>query len=473
MDQLIGRKRETESLLRSYHSTQSEFVVIYGRRRIGKTFLVNRLFSDLYAFQYTGGHHLKSEQQLAKFSEALKTYGHSAFEPKLKNWFDAFRHLEWLLDALPKSERKLVFIDEMPWIDTQHSDFVSALEDFWNSWATLRDDICFIACGSASSWMVDKLVDNQGGLHNRITNRVYLPPFTLAECEAYLQSRGFVWDRYQLTQCYMTLGGVPFYLKLLDPKMSWAQNIDTLFFRKDGVLSNEFGELYHALFKNVDKYITVIKALAEKREGLTRQEIIDATGLSGGGLTTVLSNLERCDFIFGYSKFNSTSKNTIYRLIDFFTLFHLRFEEGQNSQDKNYWSNRQSNPQVIAWQGLTFELVCLVHLEQIKRSLGIAGVATNSCSWRSDTDGRRAQIDLLIDRDDRIINLCEMKFSQGPYVIDKSYEMAIRERISRFKAETKTRKGVAVTFVTTFGLMPNAHASIVQNQVTMDDLFNP
>ena len=471
MDTLIGRKRETESLLKSYHSTQSEFVVIYGRRRIGKTFLINSVFSDRFSFRYTGGHHLRSEQQLAKFSEALKTYGHSTFVPNLKNWFDAFRHLEWLLDALPKSERKLVFMDEMPWIDTQHSDFVAALEDFWNSWAALRDDICFIACGSASSWMVDKLIDNQGGLHNRVTNRVYLPPFTLAECEAYLQSRGFAWDRYQVTQCYMAFGGVPFYLKLLDPQWSWAQNIDALYFRKDGGLNNEFDELYHALFRNSEKYIAVVKALAAKREGLTRQEITQETGLSGGGLTQILRNLERCDFILGYAKFNSASKNTIYRLIDFFTLFHLRFEEGQKSRDQNYWSNRQSKPQVIAWQGLTFELVCLVHLEQIKKSLGISGIATHSCSWRSGSREHRAQIDLLINRDDRIINLCEMKFSQGPYVIDKNYELTIRERISLFKAETKTRKGIAVTFVTTFGIMPNSHASIVQNSVTLDDLF--
>ncbi len=471
MDRLIGRKKESESLLKSYHSTQSEFVVIYGRRRVGKTFLVNSLFSDRYAFRYTGGHHLKPKQQLEKFSEAIKAYGRSTFTPKLKDWFDAFRHLELLLESLPKQDRKLVFIDEMPWIDTQHSDFVAALEDFWNSWAALRDDICFIACGSASSWMVDKLVENQGGLHNRITNRVYLPPFTLVECEAYLQSRGFVWDRYQLTQCYMALGGIPFYLKLLDPQWSWTQNIDALFFRKDGMLNHEFDELYHALFKNAEKYVAVVKALAEKREGLTRQEIIQETGLSGGGLTAILRNLERCDFILGYSKFNSTSKNTIYRLIDFFTLFHFKFEEGQSSRDQNYWSNRQNKPQVLAWQGLTFELVSLVHLEQIKRSLGISGIATRSCSWRSSCDARKTQIDLLIDRDDRIINLCEMKFSQGPFVIDKAYEMRIRERISLFKAETKTRKGVAVTFVTTFGVMPNPHSGIVQNQVTLDDLF--
>lgn len=472
MGEIIGRKKEIELLINNYKSNQSEFIVVYGRRRIGKTYLINNVFDEQFSFSYIGGHHLTSEQQLAKFGDALKKYSRSAFAPRLKDWFEAFRHLQAYIESLPDKQRKLIFFDEMPWIDTQHSDFVTALEDFWNSWAALRRDICFIACGSASSWMVDKLVENQGGLHNRITSRIYLSPFNLSECETYLRSRGITWDRYQITQCYMVFGGVPYYLKQLDPRLSLAQNIDDLVFNPNGLLSNEFDELYNALFKNADKYIAVVEALSKKREGMTRQEIIEATGISGGGLTKTLNNLERCDFIIGYSKFNSTSKNTLFRLVDFYTLFFFRFGDGIRSKDKEYWTHHLNHPQVMAWQGLTFELVCLLHLDQIKRTLGISGIATYACSWRSNDKENRSQIDLLIDRDDRIINICEMKFSVGPFIINKDYEMKLRQRLSIFGAETKTRKGLSITFVTTFGIVQNLHSGIVQNQVVMDNLFD-
>ena len=456
----------------NYKSGQSEFVVVYGRRRIGKTFLISTLFDGQFTFSYTGGHHLTSEQQLIRFGDALKQYSHSPFAPYPKDWFEALGYLQTFLASLPKEQRKLVFIDEMPWIDTQHSDFVTALEDFWNSWAALRTDICFIACGSASSWMVDKLIENQGGLHNRITSRIYLSPFNLSETESYLRSRNFTWDRYQITQCYMVMGGVPYYLKQLNPKLSLAQNIDNLFFHVDGLLSNEFDELFSSLFKNADRYVAIVEAMAEKREGMTRQEIIEATGISGGGLTKMLNNLERCYFILGYSKFNSTSKNTLYRLVDFFTLFHFKFGDAIRSKDKEYWVHHLNKPQTAVWQGITFELVCLIHLDQIKKALGISGMATYASSWRSSSRTERTQIDLIIDRDDRIINICEMKFSVGPYIIDKEYEMKLRQRLSIFSAETKTRKGLTVTFVTTYGIEQNLHSGIVQSQVVMDDLFN-
>ncbi len=370
-------------------------------------------------------------------------------------------------------ERKVIFFDEMPWIDTPRSSFVDALEYFWNAWAAQRTDILFIACGSATSWMVNKLVKNQGGLHNRITAQIYLRPFNLGECEEFLHEYGCRWDRYTIMQCYMALGGVPFYLSLLNPGESLVQNIDRLFFQKNAAMKEEFGELFSALFSQADKYIAVVMTLAGKREGMVRAEIIEKTKLSGGGLSKILENLERCDFIETYSRYKSSVRNTVYRISDPYTLFYFKFIHNNNSKDEHYWSSNMNSPMVRSWQGFSFETVCLSHLAQIKKALGISGISTNSCSWRKqggENDG--AQIDLLIDRSDRVINVCEMKFSEKPYSITKAYADILRMKMAVFAETTHIRKSLALTMVTTYGVLPGIHAGIVQNEVTMDDLYH-
>lgn len=476
---IIGRERELAELQRSMDSDRSEFVIVYGRRRVGKTFLVDNFFHYQYDFSYVGGHRLTKNKQLRNFAKALKKYANMSKQPKFADWDDAFDALESFLDTLPSEKRKVVFFDEMPWIDTPHSEFVDALEMFWNGWASRRNDIVFVASGSSTSWMVDKLVDNQGGLHGRITNNIYVRPFTLHEVELYLQSRGAAWDRYQILQAYMTIGGIPFYYSLLNVKESLVQNIDRLFFRKNGELQTEFEELYTALFSNSEKYTAVVKLLNGKREGMTREEIMSATKMDSTMLTKVLRNLERCDFVIRYSLFGNKKKGSIFRLVDFYTLFYYRFLEKFNSQDEQWWSHNFQSHAVESWQGLAFELLCLMHLNQIKAKLGISGIATEASSWRympgkdKDTEnvGKGAQIDLLIDRADRTINLCEMKFSTTPFRISDAYEQSLRARMEVFRTQVKTTKSLVNTFVTTFGVADGVHRSIVHSEVTMDDLF--
>lgn len=476
---IIGRERELAELQRSMDSDRSEFVIVYGRRRVGKTFLVDNFFHYQYDFSYVGGHRLTKNKQLRNFAKALKKYANMSKQPKFADWDDAFDALESFLDTLPSEKRKVVFFDEMPWIDTPHSEFVDALEMFWNGWASRRNDIVFVASGSSTSWMVDKLVDNQGGLHGRITNNIYVRPFTLHEVELYLQSRGAAWDRYQILQAYMTIGGIPFYYSLLNVKESLVQNIDRLFFRKNGELQTEFEELYTALFSNSEKYTAVVKLLNGKREGMTREEIMSATKMDSTMLTKVLRNLERCDFVIRYSQFGNKKKGSIFRLLDFYTLFYYRFLEKFNSQDEHWWSHNFQSHAVESWQGLAFELLCLMHLNQIKAKLGISGIATEASSWRympgkdKDTEnvGKGAQIDLLIDRADRTINLCEMKFSTTPFRISDAYEQSLRARMEVFRTQVKTTKSLVNTFVTTFGVADGVHRSIVHSEVTMDDLF--
>jgi len=295
---------------------------------------------------------------------------------------------------------------------TQRSNFVSALENFWNGWCNRRTDIVLIATGSATSWMADKIEGNQGGLHARITCNLHLSPFNLHETEEYLRQRNCQWDRYQILQCYMIFGGVPFYLSLLNTADSLAQNIDRL--------------------------------LSENKSGMTREDIVKATGLEGAFLSKILKNLERCDFITRLSQYGSKVRNNIFRLTDFYTLFYYKFIESNNTKDDRWWSNNMDSRSVSAWMGLSFELVCLSHHKQIKGALGIAGVGTSISTWRSKADREKGipgfQIDMIIERADRIIHLCEMKFSTDQYGITDSYEMKLRERMGLFRMATKNKK---------------------------------
>ena len=475
MDKLIGREREFDELKWAMESQRSELIVMYGRRRVGKTFLVRRFFNDTYSFHYVGAHKQSKEAQLQNFREALLQYGIKENIPdKLGNWHDAFLCLEKHLEGC-KETRKVVFFDEMPWMDTHGSEFLAELEYFWANWVQNRDDIVFIACGSATSWMKEKIEDNQGGLHNRITHRIYLRPFYLKECKAYLEDHGFEWDDYQILQCYMLFGGVPYYLSLLRPYLSLPENVDSLIFRRGGDLCNEFDELYNALFNKADRYINIIKLLATKRQGFMRAEIEKATGYSGGGLTKMLDNLERCDFITSYAQYGNKNKLTLYRLADFYTLFYLRYVDGNNSRDEQYWQHHFTDRSVESWEGFTFEEVCLHHLPQIKQGLGISGMATEASSWRfvpAQGDQRKgAQIDLVVKRADKIVHLIEMKFSERPFVITKEYEERLQQRKNLFMELTKLKRGAVHTFITPFGLKNGIHTTFVHSQLTAKDLF--
>ena len=472
MDSLIGRKKELGELNDCMSSGRSEFVVVYGRRRIGKTFLVRRFFNDTYDFAFVGRHNVSREQQLDDFAKALKEHSGSDFAPKIDNWHQAFDNLKTMLSTKQSNGKKVLFFDEMPWMDTPKSDFVAALEGFWNGWATMRDDILLIACGSATPWMVDRLLHNQGGLFNRITHRIFLRPFSLRETEMYLDSRHFNWNRYQIAQCYMILGGVPFYLTLLNPRLSLLANIDNLFFADNhSMLRTEYDELYSTLFKRPDNYIAIMRLLVQRKEGFTRKEMSEKTGIGGAALTKIISDLEQCDFILPYARFGNAKNNTIYRIKDFYTLFYYKYVHGIDTKDPYRWTHLSSSQQVASWQGFSFELLCLLHLDEIKRTLGIDRILNNASAWRSRNDGRGTQIDLVVERADRNINICEMKFSGTMYSIDADYERRLRERMAIFQAETHTRCSMRLTMVTMYGVLSGKHSGIVDDEVVLDNLF--
>ena len=474
MKTLIGREREMQEIERCLASDQSEFVIVYGRRRVGKTFLIDEFFHGKYDFSFVGGHKLTLAKQLRNFAKAIKKYAHLPKQPKFADWSEAFDALEEHIESIQEERKKVIFIDEMPWIDTPQSDFVEELETFWNGWAARRRDILMIASGSATSWMMDKLIDNQGGLHCRITSNIYLQPFSLHEAEQYLRAKKCSWDRYQIVQAYMALGGVPFYWSLLDTRISLVQNIDRLFFRKNAILQIEFDELFNALFTNSDKYIQVTRLLANHKEGLTRAQIGQMANMDGKMLTMVIKNLERCDFILKYNQLGNKVKGAIYRLSDFYTLFYYQYVDDRNVLDEQWWSKHFQTHQVEIWQGRTYELICLLHTDNIKQKLGISGIAADISSWRYTAQNEKehgAQVDMVIARTDRVINLCEIKFSVGKYQLTAAYADYLRDRVELFKTKTMTTSSVVQTMITTYGIAEGMHNSIVQQEVTMDDLF--
>ena len=468
-ENIIGRKSEKDLLQAIYDSSKSEFVAVCGRRRVGKTFLIREFFEGEMVFQTAGLANQNMKQQIKSFYADLIDQGFNRQDTEEpKDWIDVFMMLRQVVKQ-NKKKRKVILLDELPCMDTPKSGFIAALEHFWNSWASARHDIVLIVCGSATSWMMNKLINNHGGLYNRITRRIFLEPFSLRETEAFLKSKGFVLSRYEIAECYMVMGGIPFYLEMLERDLSLAQNIDAMFFRPNGQLAREFSNLYNALFKNSSDYVKVVEALSLKRAGLTRTEIISGTGLvSGSKLTTILQNLESCGFIRQYRLYGEPHNSIIYQLVDFFTLFYFRFLVDKTP---GKWMSIQDKPKFYAWAGLTFELLAIQHIESIKHSLGINGVETQVSTWRCLDGDRGAQIDLIINRSDNTINLCEAKFSVDDFSISKDYEKNLRNKLQQFLNHTKMKKSIQLTLITTYGLEKNKHSGVIHKLITLDDLF--
>ncbi len=473
MQQFIGRKREQQIFKRLLKSGQSEFVAVYGRRRVGKTELVRQVFDNQFTFQITAIANVTKAQQLLNFYTTLQEYQkEKPLKSIPKNWFLAFRQLIDFLEA-SKDKQKVIFLDELPWFDNQKSDFIPSLEHFWNSWAAARDDVILVVCGSAASWIINKLINHKGGLHNRITERIKLEPFTLYEAEQLLKLKNPALTRYQIIQLYMVMGGIPFYLNRISPDYSAMQNIEQIAFAADGLLRLEFDNLFRALFSKAERHIAVVRAIAQKTKGLTRTEIIRHSKIPNNGtLTGILDELEKSGFIRRYNPFNKKKQNSLYQLIDFYTLFYLRFIEHSDPGDLYNWSNATDTPAYRAWSGYAFEQICLYHVQQIKNALGIRGVISRTFSWKSGQSEKGAQIDLIIDRRDQVINLCEIKFSIEPYTITKSYAQQLRQKIAVFRVETGTKKAIFMTMITTYGLNQNMHSKgLIQNDLNMEILF--
>lgn len=468
MDKIIGRESELELLDKYNKSGKSEFVALYGRRRVGKTSLVRYYFKDKFDFYVTGVLDGTKTDQEDAFYDALVKHGYVGDKPK--NWKEALNALGTILEKKKRKKRCVVFIDELPCFDTEYSGFVKEFGDFWNRMASWYDNIFLMICGSATAWMIRNVIDSKGGLHNRVTHEMHLRPFDLYKTEKYVRARKGKWDRLSILQMYMALGGIPYYFSLVDFSKSAAENIDALFFSQDAELRKEFRRLYTSLYKNPEQYLDIIKVLAISREGMTRDEILKKLKLaSGKNISERLEDLVLCDFVSRQSNGGKVNSG-IYRLVDFYTLFYLTFCNSEIT-DRAYWRHTINTPPQNTWYGLAFERVCLCHIWQIIQSLRLDSMLTKYYSWRSKESVPGAQIDMIIERADGIINICEMKYSNSDYKHDIKDSRSLMNKVDDFVSETKTKKTIQTVLVTTYGLKMGDHADDFQKVLTMNHLF--
>lgn len=477
MEKIIGRIAEKKILKDAMTSQSAELIAIYGRRRIGKTFLVRSAYEKQLVFEFTGVHNAKMPEQLDNFARAL-TKASSSPAPLAApaNWSIAFDILEKFLTPILQKQTAVIFFDEFPWINSQKSNFLKSFDHFWNTWASKHPNLTVVICGSAASWMIQNIVKSKGGLHNRVTIRMKLSPFTLKETEEYFKSRSINLDRYQILELYMVMGGIPQYLSNIQRGESSAQAIDRICFTQHGYLTDEFNNLYASLFDHSPNHIIVVRLLSGTSKGLTRTEIIAGSTLSSGGtVSSVLEELEESGFIKSYIPFGKTSKDSVFRLSDEFSLFYLKYMDKKKATGKGTWLRISESPTWTSWSGYAFEAICLKHTDQIKTALGIASIYVEESVWRHVPGKGKvgAQIDLLLDRGDRCINICEMKFSNGTFTINNKYADDLEKKRDVFVDTTKTKKTMFLTMVTTYGTAKNTYyKKLIHNEVTMKDLFS-
>jgi uncharacterized protein len=473
--EIIGRKSEILILEQTLASPEAEMVSVIGRRRVGKTFLVRSVFAGMIDFEMSGIQNATNSEQLRGFSNQLK-----AFLPKSligkppSDWLDAFFLLIEYLKQKEKKERMVVFFDEVPWLAAHKSNFLKGLSYFWNSWAS-QENIVVVICGSSASWMIQKILRDKGGLHNRVTKRIRLKPFSLNETELYLHNRGVTYDRYHIMLIYMSMGGIPHYLKEVSPNLSAFQNINQICFSENGLLKDEFQSLYPALFDSADYHLAIIRALSGRHYGMLRKEIVQNIPFNDSGhITKVLYELVESGFISTFFPFDKKKKDKIFRLSDEYSLFYLRFIENHVQEEENIWLLLSQTQTYKTWCGYAFENICLQHIPQIKNALGISGIYSTATTYLKigSTDQNGVQIDLTIDRNDHVINLVEVKFYNTVWNFTKSDAEKLREKQRIFQESTGTKKMISWVVISAFGIKHNAHSlGLVTKSLTFEDLF--
>lgn len=478
---MIGRRKEIEEFNKIYNSNRAQLVAVYGRRRVGKTYLVDEAFKGLITFRHAGLSPVEVEKgastsplkaQLKHFYNSLILHGMKKDECP-DNWLDAFLMLEMFLESKSSSEKQIVFLDELPWMDTHRSGFITAFEGFWNTWGCHRDNLIVIICGSATSWITDNLINNHGGLYNRLTYEMKLSPFTLKECEEYFASEGIKLSRYDITQAYMVTGGIPYYLSYFKKGKSLAQNIDELFFSKSAKLKNEFQRLFYSIFNRPEVMISIIKFLSTRNAGYTRSEIASNIGWSSGGtFSQALNALIESDFIVKYVPFGYSKRMEHYKLVDPFCAFYIKFVKNKNKLNETFWQHNQVAQSVVSWRGFAFESVCFNHISQIKQALEIGGVSATYSAWsKREDDAEGTQVDLIIERKDNVVNMCEIKFYGNDFVVNKEYHKTLINRQELLSKELSPKVIIHNVLITTYGLKYNEYSSDFDNIITLDDLF--
>jgi len=482
---IFARKKEIRLLTDIYEAKEPSFLLVHGRRRIGKTYLVREFFKQTQAlfFHLTGIQGGSIAEQLSAFyREFCDKFPNDAPKKVPKNWQDAFYELWLVVKKLSPKRKVVIFLDELPWLATPKSRCVQALDYFWNRYLSGQKNVILVVCGSAAAWMIDKILNDTGGLHGRVTHEIPLRPFTLGESLEFLTQKGVHFSVQNLADLYMVTGGVAKYLEWVQPGESISQAISRLCFSVRGPLTTEFDRLFRSLFKNYGAHTQIVRALAKKKSGLTHTELSKELKLgSGGTLSKSLKELELSGFIQKVAQFGKgKKKENTYILADEYSIFYLKWiapitDIDLDTDEPTYWMKQQNTAAWKAWKGFAFERLCLKHIEKIKRALGILGVITRTSKWIHKTSNPRekgAEIDWVIDRDDNAINLFEAKYSTDSFNLTKEIAEELRHKKTCFVNETGTKKAVFTTLITPYGARKNGHyLSSVDQQLSLEDFI--
>ncbi len=470
---IIGRKAEKKELEQCEKSKKSELVCVYGRRRAGKTYLVEQTFGDYFAFRAIGLEKGSIKDQLKAFNQRLQECGDEVRKVP-QNWFEAFSRLDKILSRddiiLSPHGKKIVFFDEFPWFATQRSDFLLAFEDFWNRRGTQSGDLVFIICGSATSWIIKNVLEDSGSMYKRVTAQIFIKPFSLAETKLYFDDNEFDWSKEQIMEFQMVFGGLPFFMSLMNENESFRQNIDRLLFRPNALLQDETDKLLESTLKKSPVYGQILGELSSHLYGMKKSECQEKLNIPVGTFTRAVEDLIKCRYIVEYTR-NYEKSNPLYiQLVDPYLLFHFHFLS--NRKRITSYEDLSSNIGLYSnWRGHAFEILCFHHLDQIKKSLGISGVKTECFSWTNSEDKEKIQIDMVIERDDKITNICEMKCTDQPFVMSKEDDLSLLRKRDIFKEKTRTKNSIRIVLVSAAGLSGVAHTEHISDVITLGDLF--
>ena len=471
---IVGRKEQLAQIEALIHSKKSEFVAVTGRRRVGKTFLIDEGFAGKICFQMTGIQSADLKAQLENFARKLSVHSQSSFPlTPPKDWGEAFFQLRSYLELHPKTQKQVIFLDELPWINTAKSVFLQHLAHFWNDYLSKQSHFILIVCGSASSWLVNNVTNDKGGLHNRVTATVHLQPFTLSETKEFLEAKGIVKPLQEIAKLYMMLGGVPYYLDDIQNHESNDQAIERMCFSENGKLKNEYGNLYKSLFASPENHEKMVEALAGSQKGMLRNQIIEKSKVQDGGpFNRAMSDLLACGFITTIAQFGRKKREERYVLNDEFSNFYHQFMKKNQRYTQGIWTQMAQSQSFKIWLGFAFERLVLRHIPALKQRLGIAGVYTEVFNlYPSNEQEKALQVDLLLDRKDRIINFCEIKHYDASFKISKDFYERATQKLDYFRT-LAPQKQIVYTLITNKTIIPNEYSTALVGQaVFLEELF--
>lgn len=417
MKRFVGRELELKKLRAIGEADEPSIVVVYGRRRVGKTELLEQAFRHRNILKFEGIEGLSEKDQYANAMRQLAKYVGEDLLTKVQitSWSEFFD----LVARYTKEGTWTIYLEELQWLANYESKLLSELKYAWDNQFRRNPKLLLILCGSAPSFMLEKVVHSKA-LYNRSQHEIHLQELSISETKLFLKNRS---DR-EIFNAYLSVGGIPEYLKWVDKESSVFQGLCTHAFTSGSFFSREFEKIFTSSLANNKHYREIIETLS-RCKFLSREELAEKLKLtSGGTLSILLTDLEKCGFISKYCPYNlSNSSNVIrYAIADNYLHFYFNFIRPIQSKIENGDYNEVPQSAIkmdsyAKWLGFAFERWCRKYSRVIAKILGFSGVQYRSGAYFSRATNKKDpgyQIDLVFDRADKVYTICEMKYLQSP-----------------------------------------------------------